>query len=190
MKFLFPVIGYICGAIPFGYIFVKSKGNDIRNFGSGNIGATNVFRFNKKLGLLTAVLDVSKSLIPTLFALKFCGFLIASLTGFMAILGHATTPFLKFRGGKSVSTMFGAYIILTPFPFLISFLTFFLVILITRIVSVGSMSAVLALVIVTGILKYPLYFKILTLFVFFLIVFLHRENIKRLLKGEESKFRG
>lgn len=190
MKFLFPLAGYLLGSIPFGYILVKLKGKDIREFGSGNIGATNVFRFNKKLGIITGILDISKSLIPTLLALKFSNFLIASITGFLAILGHATTPFLKFKGGKSVSTTFGAYLILTPLPFLFSFLTFIILVLLTRIVSVSSMSAVFILAITVAFMNHPLYFKILTAFVFILIVFLHRENIKRLLKGEERKLRG
>lgn len=189
MKFLFPVIGYLSGSIPFGYFLVKLRGKDIRKFGSGNIGATNVFRFDKKLGLITGILDISKSLIPTLLALKFSGFLPASITGFLAILGHATTPFLRFKGGKSVSTAFGAYIVLSPFPFLFSFLIFILLIFITRIVSIGSLSAIFVLTIIIGFMDYPFYFKILTVFVFVLILFLHRDNIKRLLKGEEKRLR-
>ncbi len=189
MKFLFPLIGYIIGAIPFGYIIVKLKGEDIRRLGSGNIGATNVLRFNKKLGIITGVLDVSKSLIPTFLALKYFDFLTASITGILSIIGHATTPFLKFKGGKSVSCTFGAYIVLAPYQFLISLFLFILTVIFTKTVSIGSIISILLLSILIGISKFPLYFKILTLFIFFFILFLHRENIKRIIKGEERKLK-
>ncbi|MEO0275241.1 MAG: glycerol-3-phosphate 1-O-acyltransferase PlsY [candidate division WOR-3 bacterium] len=189
MRFLFPLIGYLVGAIPFGYIIVRLKGKDIRKFGSGNIGATNVFRFDKKLGIITGILDILKSLIPTFFALKYFDFLIASITGILSIIGHATSPFLKFKGGKSVSCTFGTYIVLAPIHFLISFVFFILIIIFTKTVSIGSIISIFILSILIVLSKFPLYFKILTFFVFLFILFLHRENIKRIIKGEEKKLR-
>jgi glycerol-3-phosphate acyltransferase PlsY len=125
MKLLFPLIGYLSSSIPYGFIIAKIKGKDIRNFGSGNIGATNVFRFDKKLGIITGILDILKSFVPTFLALKFSDFFIASITGLLGILGHAFTPFLRFKGGKSVSCTFGAYLALSPLQFLISFIFYY-----------------------------------------------------------------
>lgn len=189
MKYLFPLIGYFLGAIPFGYIIVKLKGKDIREFGSGNIGATNVFRFNKTLGIITGIFDILKSLIPTFLALKYFDFLIASITGIFSIIGHATSPFLKFKGGKSISCTFGTYTVLTPFHILISFIFFILIIIFTKTVSIASITSIFILFILISLSKFPLYFKILTFFVFLFILFLHRENIKRIIKKEEKRLK-
>jgi glycerol-3-phosphate acyltransferase PlsY len=189
MKFLFPLIGYLSSSIPYGFIIAKIKGKDIRNFGSGNIGATNVFRFDKKLGVITGILDILKSFVPTFLALKFSDFFIASITGLLGILGHAFTPFLRFKGGKSVSCTFGAYLALSPLQFLISFIFFIILLFLTKIASISSILSIFLLSLLIFIFKFPLYFKILTFFIFLLILFLHRENIKRIIKGEEKRLK-
>jgi len=189
MKFLFPLLGYLSCSIPFGFIIAKIKGKDIRNFGSGNIGATNLFRFDKKLGIVTGILDILKSFIPTFLALKFSDFFIASITALLGILGHAFTPFLRFKGGKSVSCTFGAYIVLSPLQFLISFIFFFILLFLTKTASISSIFSIFLLLVLIFIFNFPLYFKIITFFIFLLILFLHRENIKRIIKGEERKLK-
>jgi len=189
MRFLFPLIGFLSCSIPYGFIIAKIRGKDIRNFGSGNIGATNVFRIDKKLGIITGILDILKSFIPTFLALKFSNFFIASITALLGILGHAFTPFLRFKGGKSVSCTFGSYMVLSPLQFLISFIFFFILLFLTKTASISSILSIFFLSILILIFNFPLYFKILTFFIFLLILFLHRENIKRIIKREERKLK-
>ncbi len=188
IKIFYAILSYLSGSVPYGYIFVKLKGHDIRKFGSGNIGATNVFRFDKKLGLLTAIFDVSKAFFPTFFALRLFSFDFASIVAFLTVLGHITSPFLKFRGGKGVACAFGAFLALIPFPIFIGAIVFFVMVILFRMVSVGSLTGCLA-VFLTALFfeKYPLYFNIILFFTVLFIFWAHRSNIKRIIKGEERK---
>ncbi len=188
-KLIYLVLSYLSGSVPYGFIFVKIfKGEDIRKFGSGNIGATNVFRFDKKLGILTLFFDLSKAFFPTFFALKLFSFDFASLVAFLTVLGHITSPFFLFKGGKGVATLFGAFLALIPFPILIGAIVFVAVILLFRMVSLGSLSASLTILIVSIFVEsYPLYFDILLFITVFFIFFTHRSNIKRIIEGKERK---
>jgi len=189
IKIIYMIFSYLSGAVPYGYIFVKFfKGEDIRKLGSGNIGATNVFRFDRKLGFLTLIFDVSKAFFPTFFALKLFSFDLAALVALLVIFGHITSPFLRFKGGKGVACALGAFLALIPFPLLIGVITFIVIIALFRMVSLGSLTGSLAVLLTVLFFEnYPLYFNALLFITVVLIFWAHRSNIKRIIKGEESK---
>jgi glycerol-3-phosphate acyltransferase PlsY len=187
---------YLIGSIPTGYIWGKAlKGIDIREHGSGNVGATNVFRtLGKVPGILCLILDACKGLIPVLAAkslgLPYWAFI---LTGILAIIGHIWTIFLGFRGGKGVATALGVFAALDPIAISIALAVFIILVAVTRYVSVGSIFG--SLTFLTAVLiqwflgrdGVGLFLVIMTAIVVFLIIFKHRTNIKRLLNGTEGK---
>lgn len=182
---------YLCGATPTAYLMGKFlKGIDIRQHGSGNPGATNVFRVvGKTAGIFTLLIDGLKGFLPVFFALRaFPENLIFVIgIGLAAILGHNWTIFLKFQGGKGVATSCGVFLGLLPIPTLISLVFFSLGLILTRHVSLGSMLGASSLVLSSWILDYA---KILTFFSFFcalLIFYLHKKNIQRIIQGQEPK---
>ncbi len=209
LKILVAVSSYLLGAVPFGYlIYIIKTGEDIRNYGSGNIGATNVQRtLGTGMGIATLVLDVFKGALPVLSAI-FSGFspFWIVLCGALAILGHMYPVYLKFRGGKGVATWCGVFLIISPFPFITAIIVFFIVVTLTRIVSLGSLAATGALPLIMWLFSYlpsggvPLVYSttlkgeqgliygiLLSAFCACMIWWRHRGNISRLLKGEENK---
>ncbi len=168
---LCPMIGLMLGSIPFGLLLGRLKGIDIREHGSGNIGATNVWRvLGKGLGLPCFILDVAKGAVPTLLALSLIQagnspaqmaikallpyashheMMLAQsvqvLTGLCAILGHNYSPWVRFKGGKGIATSAGVLLALMPFAVLILIMIWLLVFRITRYVSVASIAAAVAL---------------------------------------------
>lgn len=186
---------YLLGSLPWGYVVVKlKKGVDIRKFGSGNIGATNVNRIlGGKYAFLVLLLDIGKGTGGVLLGMELSRFggvssaFLSASSGFSSILGHCFPIFLKFRGGKGVATSAGAFLFLTPLPLLLSFGVMAGVVWFFRYVSLGSILSALSLPLFIFLLKgkTPYFFFALVLSV--LIIFTHRENILRLLKGEESK---
>lgn len=185
------ISAYFVGAIPFGYLVAKAKGIDILQFGSGNIGATNVHRaLGKWLGLCVFVLDVLKGLAPAgaAYYLLHGSQTWAFVTGMAAVTGHCLSPFLRFKGGKGIATGLGALLGSVPLVALSAFGVFFLGLVITRFVSFSSLVAALTLVAFGFIYHVPRLvdgsLALLTLFVFYR----HRANIARLLKGTESRF--
>ncbi|SMO70916.1 acyl-phosphate glycerol-3-phosphate acyltransferase [Balnearium lithotrophicum] len=189
--FLVFLVSFLLGSIPFGYIVGRIKGVDVRKYGSGNIGATNVSRvLGKKYGALVLFLDALKGALPVLI-LKYSGFSaeLQVFSGLSAILGHCFSPFLSFRGGKGVATGLGAFLVISPKITLLAFTVFLIVFFTTRYVSLSS---------ITAALSYPVLYKILDKpselsFIFvslssLVIVLKHYSNIKRLLKGEEKKY--
>lgn len=185
---LFFVIGFLVGGIPFGFLIGKSKGLDIRKAGSGNIGATNVARLcGKKAGGLALSLDVTKGFLPAFFVARY-NINYGIIAGVGAVLGHIFTPFLKFRGGKGVSTALGVFLGLAPVPVLLCFGLWFVILLIFRYVSVASMSAAVCAPFLIYLMKKPHQLIFLGIAVAFLIIGRHIPNIKRLLKGKEPKF--
>ena len=144
--FLMILLSYLIGSIPTGYLIVKWKfGKDVRNFGSGNIGSTNVGRVaGKKYQIITTILDILKGFVPVVIADIACRnnlisinkelFLI--LIAFTTIIGHNFTIFLKFKGGKGVSTTIGSFVYLVPIPMLIVAILFFSMKLKTKVVSI------------------------------------------------------
>jgi glycerol-3-phosphate acyltransferase PlsY len=176
--------------IPFGLIYAKIfKNIDVRNVGSGNIGATNVLRAaGIKVALLTALSDILKSLVPVLLTKKwFSNPYYPYITWLTAILGHCFTPFLKFKGGKGVATFFGGLIVLHFNTAAITFLVWLVIIIISKYVSLGSMISVLVPAFSSIIVRNPS-IQIVILFVAAaIIIFRHKDNIQRLLKGTENK---
>ncbi|MEA2552485.1 MAG: acyl phosphate:glycerol-3-phosphate acyltransferase [Fimbriimonadaceae bacterium] len=180
---------YILGAIPFGFLIARARGIDITKIGSGNIGATNVHRaLGWKAGIPVLLLDVLKGLAPPLVA-KALGFSvdIAFLAGIAAVLGHCFSPFLKFKGGKGIATMLGAAWGATPLVAAGAMVAFAIVFAITRYVSLASILAAVAAIVLAFFfhdeILIPLGYGLVWLF----IMVKHKSNIRRLLNGEEPK---
>ena len=193
------IIAYLLGSIPTSYLMGRIlKKIDIRKFGSGNIGATNAFRvLGVKVGILTLIIDVAKGF----FAIQLGKYILENpddlfliFIGLAVILGHICTIFLKFKGGKGVATSAGVFIALIPIPVFITLVVFILTVLISKYVSLGSLLAALTLFITELIININNSFaeiEILIL-IFIITVFIiirHRENIKRILKGNENKIK-
>ena len=186
------VLPFLFGSIPFGYVVGKLKGVDVRQHGSGNIGATNVSRvLGKKYGALVLLLDALKGALPVL-TVKLLGLPeeYQVLSGLFAVLGHCFSPFLKFRGGKGVATGLGAFIVISPKITLLAFFIFLAVFLLTRYVSLSSITAALSYPLLYRFLEKPSELSfILVSLTALVIVGKHHSNIRRLLKGEEKKYR-
>ncbi|MCG3205895.1 MAG: Glycerol-3-phosphate acyltransferase [Elusimicrobia bacterium] len=182
---------YLLGALPFGVIvsrvFYKK---DVRNFGSRNTGATNVWRvLGKKPGMATLALDVMKGVVPVILARKIFSHdpLMMTGMGLAAIIGHNWSVFLMGSGGKGVATSAGVFLALIPVQGLLAFLTFLIFFLSTRHVSVGSIAGALALLIATLLLPTPSLIQALVLLSSLMILIKHIPNMKRLARGEEPK---
>lgn len=183
------VVGYLLGSIPFGLLASRMRGIDIRTVGSGNIGATNVYRaLGWKIALVVFALDVSKGLIPAVIAKSLgLGADGALLAGIAAVFGHCLSPFLGFRGGKGIATTLGAALGSVPIIALCALGVFVLSMAATRIVSLSSLLAVPSTLLWGGIfgatrLQISV-FAVLSAF----IVIRHWANIGRLMKGTEPK---
>jgi acyl phosphate:glycerol-3-phosphate acyltransferase len=194
------ILAYILGSIPTsiwaGKLF---HGIDVREHGSGNAGAANAIRvMGWKTGVPVLLIDMSKGWIATMLpvffglALKDSALLanLQIMTGLIAIIGHIFPVFAGFRGGKGVATMFGVLLALHPYLTITCLGVFLVVFLITGIVSVASMSAGIAFpILLFTVFKSPsLLFKLFSIFVAVALLITHRNNIRRLLKGEEKKF--
>lgn len=187
---LYFIYSYFFGGIPFGYLLAKFfKKIDIREHGSGNIGATNVIRVcGKRLGIPAFILDVFKGFFPAWIGVHYVSMNIGISAGLGAIVGHMFSPYLKGVGGKGVATGLGVFIALSPIPVSIALLVFIFVLLVTHYVSLASMISAIVLPIAIVILtKDSLSLLIFSIVVSLLVIFAHRTNIKRLLKGEENK---
>lgn len=184
-------LSYLLGAIPFGLIFVKLAGKgDVREIGSGNIGATNVLRTgSKKLALFTLLADAVKGAIPVLVA-KYLeiDLLWQCIIGGMAILGHIFPVWLKFKGGKGIATAIGVYLAICPIIGILVLLTWAIAAKLGRISSLSALVAFFMAPIYSCFLVNDLNFMFFTITVYFVIAWTHRENIKRLIAGKESKF--
>lgn len=205
------VAAYLLGSIPTGFLVAKAKGIDIRTVGSGNMGATNVFRsVGKTLGIVVLLADAFKGYAacaffppliynwlvphfsglfryfqdtPVEFQIRF--YLVA---GVFAVLGHNYTCWLKFKGGKGIATSAGVYLALAPWALLIGAVVFFLAVLATRYVSVGSIAAAVALPAAVWILPpHNLLLGVVTTVLGVMAIYKHRGNIQRLIAGTESR---
>jgi glycerol-3-phosphate acyltransferase PlsY len=191
IKILYLIFAYLCGSIPFAYIVSKVfYGADIRTVGSGNPGATNVFRvFGKKPGIITFICDVLKAFLPTYFAFYIdASFSYCAAVGVAAFCGHIFTVFLRFKGGKGVASAFGAFCALLPLPALIAVTVFVIVFLASGFVALGSICAALSLPLAAYFSGYPAEVTIFAFAAALLVIYKHRENIKRLRAGRENKF--
>ncbi len=188
------LIGYLAGSIPFAYLAGKAHGVDLRKHGSGNLGATNAIRvLGKKTGLLVYIADTLKGFLPVALLPQYLATsrpdLWAIAIGVAAIIGHVKPVFLMGQGGgKGVATTGGVFFGLAWLPTLIAFLSFVLAVLVTRRVSVGSLTAAVVLplgVIVERRMKDPLSLICVAIAIF--VIWLHRSNIRRIIDGTEPK---
>ncbi|MFO1069074.1 MAG: glycerol-3-phosphate 1-O-acyltransferase PlsY [Geminicoccaceae bacterium] len=183
------VVGYLLGSIPFGLVLTKLGGaGDIRQIGSGNIGATNVLRTGRKgLAAATLVFDLLKGFLPAFLGYQWYGPDIAVVAGLGAVLGHCFPVWLRFRGGKGVATAAGVILALAPMALLVALVAFIVVFAASRIVSVSSLTAAIVAPLVawwSGHIQEAQLFLILGAIVWIK----HADNIGRLLRGQENRF--
>ena len=182
------LLGYLIGSIPFGLLLTKAAGmGDVRHIGSGNIGATNVLRTgNKGLAAGTLVLDLLKGFAPVALAGHLWGEVAMAFAAGAAVLGHCFPVWLGFKGGKGVATNAGVCFGLAWQLGLVYAVVWIGLLAITRISSLAGMSAVVAAAIAAVIFGWPGYAVVLAL-IALLVVWLHRENIRRLMAGTEPR---
>jgi glycerol-3-phosphate acyltransferase PlsY len=202
---------YLLGSIPTGFLVARAKGIDIRNAGSGNIGATNAMRvLGKPAGLFVLLLDALKGyaavaflapqifnwlaphlgLVPDFsvepFELRLRLLVIA---GIGAVLGHNYTCWLKFKGGKGIATTAGVYLALAPWAVLVALIVFILAVALTRYVSVGSIAAAIALPVAVWMMTpHNLFLGLVTTALGLLAIYKHKSNLQRLKAGTENRF--
>ena len=198
---IFMIITYFIAGIPFAYVITKLfLKKDIRTIGSGNVGATNVYRAGGvKYAVPVFILDFLKGFIPVLISLFVFNknVEISILIAISAIIGHTLMPYLKFQGGKGAATSFGAFVVILPIPMLVSVVLFIIIVLISRMVALGTIMVAFFLPIIYFILgkffniAWPYnYSHVILLFISVIaifIIFKHKSNIKRIIKGEENK---
>lgn len=196
--FQYALLAYLIGSIPFGWlmgrIFFR---RDIRSGGSGNVGATNALRqFGTTAGVIVLLLDLAKGFTAAWLATWFfpVGSVWIPVLGALAILGHVFPIWLDFKGGKGVATAAGVFIALTPYPVLAALIVFILITAISRYVSLGSMCAAVVLLASLVLQQYlrgrfDYSMLVFTALVVIMIFVKHRQNIKRLLAGNENKIR-
>jgi len=191
MSLLAILLSYLLGSIPTGlWLGLWLRGIDVRQHGSGNIGATNTLRvLGKRLGGITLLLDAVKGAIPVLLFARIGAWPeLPLLCGLAAVIGHTNSLYLRFRGGKGIATGAGMYLALTPWAALIAGAVFAIVAKTTRIASAASLSATAALALVVALTAPSIPLKIITLIVAILVFWKHRANINRLLHGAENRF--
>jgi len=196
------LLSYLLGAVPAGLLLgLWLRGIDVRQHGSRNIGATNTLRvLGKKLGAAALVFDVGKGLVPVLVFARLSHWPYAALAcGIAAIAGHLAPIYLRFHGGKGVATSAGVFLALCPPLVLAGLAAFVLILSLTRIVSVSSISAALVMIIAVYVVPHawatfptrllpegPALRMVVTL-VALVVIWKHRSNIQRLLKGRENR---
>ncbi len=185
--------GFVLGSIPFGVVFAKLRHVDLRKVGSGNIGATNAARaLGRGLGVLTLLCDAAKAAAPIAIVRHVLGGApaldwISAAIGGGAVLGHMFSPWLRGRGGKGVATGFGTFLVLAPIPAAIATAVWVAVYVAWRISSVGSLLALVVLPIAIALHGDARPYLWLALALDPIIVWKHRDNIRRLARREESK---
>jgi glycerol-3-phosphate acyltransferase PlsY len=183
--------GYLVGSLPFGYWLVRLvEGEDIREHGSGNIGATNVWRiYGRRLGLTVVLLDVAKGFVPALVGVLVGGETVGVLAGAAAMLGHARPLFLRFaRGGKMVATAGGVSFALAPLAAAICLAVWLVAFAAFRYASLASLATAAALPLACWLLGEPWQTVVFACVATVGVFLLHRHNIRRLLNGTESRF--
>jgi len=185
------LLGFFLGSVPFGYVLVKLRtGKDVRDFGSGNTGATNVGRvLGRNAGMAVLLADALKGLAAVLLA-AFIGPAAPAAAAFGAVAGHCYSPWLRGRGGKGVATMFGAFVALAPLCAAVAAVVLAAFAAMTRTMSAGSLAAAVALVVSSWWLALPAATTLAALLSGTLVIWRHRGNIQRLMRGEEHRFGG
>ena len=183
--------GYLIGSIPFGVVVVRLlRGEDIRKQGSGNIGASNVWRtYGRWLGVPVALLDVGKGFVPALVGLEIGGEWVGVLAGSAAMLGHARPVWLGFKkGGKMVATAGGVTLAVAPLAAGICLLVWLAIFVLFRYASLASLATAVALPILCLLLGEPWPTVIFATAASLAVIVLHRQNVRRLLEGTEARF--
>ncbi len=186
------VLGHLCGSIPSGLWIVQAlHGIDIRNYGSKNIGTTNVFRtVGPKTAVMVLIADALKGIVAVwLVSAYFHNPVLDVVTALGALLGHNYSVFLGFKGGKGVATALGLLVFLMPKAAPCSFGVWLVLVLATRYVSLGSIVAAIVTPFLAWYMEYPLAYVIFSAIAAFFVVLRHKENIQRLLSGTESKIK-
>ncbi|HUS35825.1 MAG TPA: glycerol-3-phosphate 1-O-acyltransferase PlsY [Verrucomicrobiae bacterium] len=185
------IVSYLLGSSPTGYLFAKAKGIDIRTVGSGNIGATNAFRvLGKTVGISVLLIDLLKGFV----ACRYVAFGPTApseahqmIAGLFAILGHNYTCWLRFKGGKGIATSAGVLLALVPAGFAIAATVFFVVLAMSRYVSLSSIIGAIVLPIGVWLAGGTTSMIALTTFLSLMAIYKHRANIQRLIAGTESR---
>jgi len=188
------IIFYLIGSLPFALILTKLSGfGDIRNIGSGNVGATNVLRTgNKYLAFIVLSLDIIKGFIPLIILQVYfedLSLLNKIILGHFAIIGHIFPIWLKFKGGKGVATYIGFLFSINPYIGLLFLILWMAVALSTKYSSLGSLTAILVAPIYFTFINFNFYIGIFFIYLSLIIYLKHSENIKRLLNKTESKIK-
>jgi acyl phosphate:glycerol-3-phosphate acyltransferase len=181
--------GYLIGSIPVGVMVGRAFGFDPRAVGSGNVGMTNVARAGGgSAAAITFIGDLLKGLIPVVIA-RAAGLAAGGLAmvAFAAILGSIASIFLKFTGGRGVATSFGIWIVLAPIPVTVAAVVFLVVLAASRIASLASISAAIVIVPAIAVASRPRPYILLAIGISALVLLRHRENINRLIAGEEPR---
>jgi glycerol-3-phosphate acyltransferase PlsY len=185
------IAAYLLGSIPSGLLLGKAYGIDVRKEGSGNIGATNLYRtLGRKVGVLTLICDCLKGLIPVL-AVKLsalpAGY--AAWLGLAAFCGHVFSVFLRFKGGKGVATALGVFLALSPLALAIALGVFLAIVFKWRYVSLGSIAAAAVMPPAVSLLGGGQTVLLVTAIIAVIVIVKHGENIKRLVAGTENRFK-
>jgi len=198
MSLPFPAVllcSYLVGAIPFGLLFSRAMGKDVRQEGSGNIGATNVNRvLGKKLGILTLLCDVAKGFLPVYAAALVLppavnSELFIALCGLSTVVGHMFPIYLGFKGGKGVATALGVFLYFSPLSILFALLIFVAVVGLSGFVSAGSLVAAALIPLFIWFLGNSLSTVLVAVLIAVLVWMKHSSNIGRLLRGEETSWK-
>lgn len=183
------LLAYLLGSIPIGYLIGRWRGLDIRRYGSGNIGATNVFRtLGLGPGLLVFILDLLKGSVAVwlMIGLNNDPWLVI-LAGGLAIIGHTFSIFLNFKGGRGAATGLGVLLAVAPEIFFFTIIIVAIIIAVTRYVSAGSILGAVIVALAFSLTDRPLPYTLLAWIVAWLIIVRHIPNIKRLIAGTEAK---
>jgi glycerol-3-phosphate acyltransferase PlsY len=182
--------GFLCGSIPFSWFLGRLRGVDLRNFGSGNPGATNLLRTcGKGPGITGLLLDTAKGALPVYAAINIgtqADWIPAAVT-LAAVGGHVFMPWFGFKGGKGVATALGALLVLSTYPVLCGLGVFIILVAVSRMISLGSVIGGLSLPFWGFLFPQPIYSGIVLVVIAVSILITHRSNIQRLFSGTERK---
>ncbi|HHT63372.1 MAG: glycerol-3-phosphate 1-O-acyltransferase PlsY [Bacillota bacterium] len=186
---VFILTAYLLGAIPWAYLIGRiTKGIDIRDYGSGNVGFTNALRtIGKVPAFLVLIGDVGKGIVAVLIAKHFGSPLTATLAGLAVVIGHNYPIFLGFRGGKGAAAGFGALITLLPLEGFLAIIVWIITVFLTRYVSLGTILGALTVPIATLYFHHEIHYILFSFLGAIFVIYKHHSNISRLLKGCERK---
>lgn len=189
-RYLIFILAYCLGAIPFAYLAGQWKGIDVRRHGSGNVGTTNAFRLlGAKYGILVLLGDFLKGAVAAALGFWAYGAWGGIIGGFLAMAGHSWNPLFGFRpSGKGVASGFGIITVLMPKVTLIAISVFLLVVLLTRYISMGSVTGAFTVIFTVFIFPEPLAYRVFGVVAALGVIALHRGNFKRVWQGTEHRF--